>query len=120
MCGGAFLAQRGGKGAADAGNDDRIIARIVGGSIGRRRILREYGNGEHRYGRRAQQRRREIHFTARNAHEAAPNHPILPVCLCLERNSSCHRSEEQTSELQSLMPISYAVFCLKTTNAKSI
>src|SRR3546814_7267870 len=27
-----------------------------------------------------------------------------------------HRSEEHTSELQSLMRISYAVFCLKTTN----
>src|SRR3546814_5209920 len=28
------------------------------------------------------------------------------------------RSEEHTSELQSLMRISYAVFCLKTTNKK--
>src|SRR3546814_6975478 len=28
-------------------------------------------------------------------------------------NSSQHRSEEHTSELQSLMRISYAVFCLK-------
>src|SRR3546814_1931561 len=27
----------------------------------------------------------------------------------------CRRSEEHTSELQSLMRISYAVFCLKTT-----
>src|SRR3546814_3144127 len=27
-----------------------------------------------------------------------------------------HRSEEHTSELQSLMRISYAVFCLKTNN----
>src|SRR3546814_2634433 len=27
------------------------------------------------------------------------------------------RSEEHTSELQSLMPISYAVFCLKTNKA---
>src|SRR3546814_6644740 len=29
------------------------------------------------------------------------------------------RSEEHTSELQSLMRISYAVFCLKKTNKKS-
>src|SRR3546814_7448925 len=29
-----------------------------------------------------------------------------------------HRSEEHTSELQSLMRISYAVFCLKTKNKK--
>src|SRR3546814_4905542 len=30
----------------------------------------------------------------------------------------CHRSEEHTSELQSLMRISYAVFCLKKKNKK--
>src|SRR3546814_7420055 len=30
------------------------------------------------------------------------------------------RSEEHTSELQSLMRISYAVFCLKTKNTKSL
>src|SRR3546814_6161742 len=30
------------------------------------------------------------------------------------------RSEEHTSELQSLMRISYAVFCLKQTNKKTI
>src|SRR3546814_1068368 len=29
---------------------------------------------------------------------------------------AAHRSEEHTSELQSLMRISYAVFCLKTKN----
>src|SRR3546814_6812460 len=29
------------------------------------------------------------------------------------RRSGCRRSEEHTSELQSLMRISYAVFCLK-------
>src|SRR3546814_19627083 len=36
--------------------------------------------------------------------------------LCAGYESSCplnHRSEEHTSELQSLMRISYAVFCLK-------
>src|SRR3546814_1836552 len=30
----------------------------------------------------------------------------------------CHRSEEHTSELQSLMRISYAVFCLKKKKQK--
>src|SRR3546814_2369205 len=30
--------------------------------------------------------------------------------------SNCERSEEHTSELQSLMRISYAVFCLKKKN----
>src|SRR3546814_3247735 len=39
---------------------------------------------------------------------AAPDSPR--VLAALER---CQRSEEHTSELQSLMRISYAVFCLK-------
>src|SRR3546814_1146588 len=32
---------------------------------------------------------------------------------------ACARSEEHTSELQSLMRISYAVFCLKNKNVKN-
>src|SRR3546814_5778169 len=32
---------------------------------------------------------------------------------CNGRTAKCERSEEHTSELQSLMRISYAVFCLK-------
>src|SRR3546814_8837165 len=36
-----------------------------------------------------------------------------------DRGGSRHRSEEHTSELQSLMRISYAVFCLKKTNSKT-
>src|SRR3546814_6929325 len=34
-------------------------------------------------------------------------------------NGHSHRSEEHTSELQSLMRISYAVFCLKKKNKKT-
>src|SRR3546814_10643533 len=33
---------------------------------------------------------------------------------CRSPSPACRRSEEHTSELQSLMRISYAVFCLKT------
>src|SRR3546814_9651752 len=45
------------------------------------------------------------------------------VCMCSAGQAQkCRRSEEHTSELQSLMRISYAVFCLKkqkhTTNHK--
>src|SRR3546814_7908201 len=47
-------------------------------------------------------------------------------CLCHARATAAHglwrgrggRSEEHTSELQSLMRISYAVFCLKTNIAQ--
>src|SRR3546814_1730619 len=41
------------------------------------------------------------------------SHPQFQLKLLLD-----HRSEEHTSELQSLMRISYAVFCLKKKNMK--
>src|SRR3546814_8674448 len=41
--------------------------------------------------------------------------PLLSARLLL-----CFRSEEHTSELQSLMRISYAVFCLKKKNINKI
>src|SRR3546814_2266774 len=46
----------------------------------------------------------------RPEHAPAP-HPRPP--------EDCRRSEEHTSELQSLMRISYAVFCLKKTKRKN-
>src|SRR3546814_4635625 len=42
----------------------------------------------------------------------------IPLMNCLETNFYAVRSEEHTSELQSLMRISYAVFCLKKKNNK--
>src|SRR3546814_7987268 len=39
--------------------------------------------------------------------------PVHPVRILVVRKGEMMRSEEQTSELQSLMRISYAVFCLK-------
>src|SRR3546814_1387054 len=57
-----------------------------------------------RAGCRAQSARRRIGF----------NPACIQKSLCAARNSStATRSEEHTSELQSLMRISYAVFCLK-------
>src|SRR3546814_13089608 len=51
------------------------------------------------------------------------NHEPMQTKSCLAwdststfRNFSVKRSEEHTSELQSLMRISYAVFCLKQKN----
>src|SRR3546814_8398320 len=44
---------------------------------------------------------------------------VLPIRRPQERGvdvHGCSRSEEHTSELQSLMRISYAVFCLKKKN----
>src|SRR3546814_7952148 len=56
----------------------------------------------------------------------ASNLPVLLSCSLIDAESAppdCNvpllvRSEEHTSELQSLMRISYAVFCLKTKNHK--
>src|SRR3546814_1164352 len=51
----------------------------------------------------------------REKHEAEPR-----ICVPLQRDGNpASRSEEHTSELQSLMRISYAVFCLKKKNKKS-
>src|SRR3546814_2347726 len=51
-----------------------------------------------------------IDFEARRQHVAGLSRPSLP------RLRADGRSEEHTSELQSLMRISYAVFCLKKKN----
>src|SRR3546814_3716923 len=40
----------------------------------------------------------------------------LPITGSVKSSRRCRRSEEHTSELQSLMRISYAVFCLKKKN----
>src|SRR3546814_6095058 len=42
--------------------------------------------------------------------------PASSMNLLLRATAACRRSEEHTSELQSLMRISYAVFCLKKKN----
>src|SRR3546814_1119450 len=51
------------------------------------------------------------------ANSAQPSQELVRRLFGLTRLES---SEEHTSELQSLMRISYAVFCLKTKNAKLI
>src|SRR3546814_1696555 len=49
-------------------------------------------------------------FGVRRGRVASPRHRLV------RRNAVPDRSEEHTSELQSLMRISYAVFCLKKKN----
>src|SRR3546814_5457779 len=72
----------------------------------------------HRNGRRSGLERRLAQRPARHAAHGRPVHRFcarhgsgrLPLCAA--------RSEEHTSELQSLMRISYAVFCLKKKKHK--
>src|SRR3546814_4771941 len=55
---------------------------------------------------------------------AAYAHAVIDVYDWLEKRVedavAAGRSEEHTSELQSLMRISYAVFCLKKNNQKNV
>src|SRR3546814_4713706 len=54
--------------------------------------------------------------TARLCAPAAPSGPLLHWARRKQSEQSARRSEEHTSELQSLMRISSAVFCLKKKN----
>ena len=61
IVGGALFAQRGGKGAANARHDDRIVACLIGGgcrAILCGGVLRKGGAAKHRQRCGAQQRRR--------------------------------------------------------------
>src|SRR3546814_9291366 len=50
-----------------------------------------------------------------------PGRPSLPeICGRLSTKCVLSRSEEHTSELQSLMRISYAVFCLKKKQTNNV
>src|SRR3546814_5375797 len=64
---------------------------------------------------RAAERRGAGAPQAEAAPGAAPRGAAHP-----RRSVGSYRSEEHTSELQSLMRISYAVFCLKKKNRKQI
>src|SRR3546814_9336894 len=66
----------------------------------------EHAHQEHAGEQQHHAKRRDIHRRVRH---------IVAVGFSAHRP---HRSEEHTSELQSLMRISYAVFCLKKKNKK--
>src|SRR3546814_3711706 len=54
----------------------------------------------------------------RNRGEAAHDHSVTRTLVRRGDHADARRSEEHTSELQSLMRISYAVFCLKKKTKK--
>src|SRR3546814_4948879 len=56
--------------------------------------------------------------TNRDLHTLRPTAITTALTRWPDAGSSTARSEEHTSELQSLMRISYAVFCLKQKNFK--
>src|SRR3546814_2825482 len=54
------------------------------------------------------------------AHPAGPRTNFPKTLKAYPPNPAGYRSEEHTSELQSLMRISYAVFCLKKKNTNTL
>src|SRR3546814_7487584 len=67
-----------------------------------------------------------MHFAGRHdfgmhARQPTPNNGRPPPAHPFQSDQQCQRtrSEEHTSELQSLMRISYAVFCLKKKTQKT-
>src|SRR3546814_1998944 len=74
---------------------------------------------------RSLQSRQNSHYAARSMFRSV-SRPGLPLgrepkrsAMVCFNSSSESRSEEHTSELQSLMRISYAVFCLKKKKKKN-
>src|SRR3546814_9724649 len=65
--------------------------------------------------RRGPRRRRHLHRRRPDRRQSGAVEPRHAV----DRERGMGRSEEHTSELQSLMRISYAVFCLKKKNKKA-
>src|SRR3546814_3281564 len=90
---------------ASAGRRDRM------GQCGadRARADRQEGTG----GARLLERRRGTHSTPLTCH-------IVAIGPSVAAEARLWRSEEHTSELQSLMRSSYAVFCSKTKNTKRL
>src|SRR3546814_7509278 len=59
------------------------------------------------------------YFCRRTEYPSVARPGTVPAVVLCGSAVAC-RSEEHTSELQSLMRISYAVFCLKTKNNKTL
>src|SRR3546814_10297391 len=64
--------------------------------------------------------RRSVDVRRRQADGQCPPRLVEPSGMGDQRRPARQRSEEHTSELQSLMRISYAVFCLKKKIIKCI
>src|SRR3546814_10218698 len=90
---------------------ERLCEIDVARLVIRRRGVRDVRR-EHHHALAAQLERRRM-----QAKEFLGCHHPVPSFAALRRRA---RSEEHTSELQSLMRISYAVFCLKKKNIRTV
>src|SRR3546814_5048457 len=101
------------------GPDFRLQCLLQLGTVDQQRP----GQARHQQRRRAQQEQRQVDAAqAAIQHDAVPAQKVMSVPSQNTRpslpSSFTDRSEEHTSELQSLMRISYDVFCLKKKKKK--
>src|SRR3546814_8353000 len=102
-----------------ANKADLGIATVEAVLVRRRREIAAWGHDPRRTGHKAFARLGEgLHANSRNAvdryrHAVMRDHVSRDSIDLLSKHPWPGRSEEHTSELQSLMRISYAVFCLK-------
>src|SRR3546814_4493608 len=82
--------------------DDELLDRVIDGGVA-------FDHGPRPRRERPDEAIGEEH-AQKGADERGPDHRAQYLGRLVDRT---HRSEEHTSELQSLMRISYAVFCLK-------
>src|SRR3546814_5098384 len=68
---------------------------------------------------RSPRARPECGRTVRHRQRRVPHGTEIDRCIQPDAADGAARSEEHTSELQSLMRISYAVFCLKKNKSKT-
>src|SRR3546814_3393291 len=111
----------------DRGRAGAVAGHQLAGPSGRLRYRHHRHQGRcrnpARRARRNQEKRKEVVMNDKLELDIPVLLPDLPDAAdaCLDRlvSTLSKRSEEHTSELQSLMRISYAVFCLKTKNKYS-
>src|SRR3546814_6607956 len=102
---------------------DSMAVNIALGKVGEARPEFLFADEVIKVNRRGREQARIIVLTRKAFYTFAPpleKDVLKSQCDILQINSLSLRSEEHTSELQSLMRISYAVFCLKknTKNCK--
>src|SRR3546814_2160297 len=98
-----------------SGRDGATFRRPRTGQAGLGRELDQCTDGPHRRRRRRDAAEHDRREDPRPAAGPSPRQgrPLQPDSRLTTRNKTMARSEEHTSELQSLMRISYAVFCLQ-------
>src|SRR3546814_343297 len=106
-----------------ARGDAHFLVVVAGAATGRKCITKPetifVGNPIGDVGKRGRAfigRDHQIRIIVVETHDISRRHDVIADAVVGDIEQTAQRSEEHTSELQSLMRISYAVFCLKKKN----